>query len=464
MASTTIVEYWQGEVDRIGTATTGELDVAKAALKQAQQDEADANAALTASAADVTSKRDQVDAQRRALAAIPMPADGDPLLVAMADALVKWRRAIADNVAKETARNEARAKRERVNDRVNLLSTRLAEARTTLKQETDAAAKVSAWKSAVSIAPLKNIKTAATAVSTAAAETKMKSYFPSNANAAKDLLKQVRVRRTLAHNQSAGAARAAANEQARMSDRNGLSKGTPALRRAHDQAVAALEGFMHAKERLDAASQAVTQVAQRVAPPLTPAQSGALNDPAKKGARETALALIAARDGAANELVVGQMAYDDALLAAQLANPGQTDAQLRGNDPALKTQYDDINDPATGFIKKRDDARAGVTQNAIDTAGAWLAAVPDSLWDEFDLFENAKDALDVLKAKDPADFAQDADNAEQALAANLDATLQQRLADEALAADAKQAAALADGQRELAKRREQAAVRYVNEV
>src|SRR5262245_24189097 len=146
MAFNTIVDYWQSEVDRIRTSNTGALDVAKADLAKAQEDEAKANASLTDSAKVVTSTRDDVDKQRRALAAIPMPADGDPLLVAMADAIAKWRDAVADNVAKEAASNVARVRRERANDRVTALAAAGDEAEAALKREKEFAAKVAIWK------------------------------------------------------------------------------------------------------------------------------------------------------------------------------------------------------------------------------------------------------------------------------------------------------------------------------
>jgi len=80
----TLTQYWNDEVTRL-----------QAALASAQSDLAllrtavpSSEAAQRTTADEVRKQADAVAAARRELAAIPMPADGDPLLNAMEDAQV----------------------------------------------------------------------------------------------------------------------------------------------------------------------------------------------------------------------------------------------------------------------------------------------------------------------------------------------------------------------------------------
>ena len=80
----TLTQYWNDEASRLELALAAEqatLATLRNALTLAQ-------AAQRAAADAARDQADAVAAARRALAAIPMPADGDPLLVRMQDALI----------------------------------------------------------------------------------------------------------------------------------------------------------------------------------------------------------------------------------------------------------------------------------------------------------------------------------------------------------------------------------------
>src|SRR5258706_6667632 len=123
------------------TAAEQALAATQAQLAAAVATEAQANTAYTQASSDLTTKRDALDKARKALAVIPMPADGDALVASMRAAMVAWRKAGAGQVAADDARLRARDERQRLGDNAAALAARLDATKAALKDETDASAK-----------------------------------------------------------------------------------------------------------------------------------------------------------------------------------------------------------------------------------------------------------------------------------------------------------------------------------
>jgi hypothetical protein len=484
---TTLVDYWTSEVNRIQTlppdplpvppappfVATGELVDTKPALDAATKEEADANEALTKSAQAVTDARRKVDDARAKLAGIPMPADGNPLLVDMRNALVEWRDAVAAHVASESVRNDKRAARERLADRVAALTQAWTAAKAELERQKTAARKVTQWMADAAQAPLKDAKTKADALLASQdrtnAEANVKGDFPSNATAAKSLFARVRARRTLSAARSA--ATTARAEDARSQNQSWLESTTRAsaktavLQRAYDDAIAALEELTHSGERLNAAAAVFRQIATRTAPPLTQAQIDELNDAAKKQDRETALAHLTARDKAQSDYFQAVVDYGNALLAEQVKTPWKSESDLLNDVAALKDKKDDLDPTKAGSTaKKLASAKAAVTAAEAALLKAWVAVVPDAAWEQLDGLERSLAQAQAVSAATPAAIRANCTAAETALAKNLDDCRTERRIEEVLSASMKQRTAEEMAERDLSPRREQAAVRFVDEV
>jgi hypothetical protein len=461
---TTLVEFWTAEAARLNAA----LAVARAALDTASAAEAAAVAAFTASGNALRDAKDEVDAARKKLAAIPMPADGDPLLADMRNALVKWRDAAAAHVATDADLRAKRAQRSALTARAGLLAARLSDAAQQLQAEQDAAKQRADWMTAAGASPLKDLPTAAGDALTAfaaQASAKVEGDFPSNAQADKSFLARARARRALgaqplnaAVDVDAGAAAVNTTWDEKTTRE---SAKTAALQRAFQAAVDALHDYVQAPQRLEQARAALQSLAARPSSPLSAAQRAELitADATLKSSREAALIKLKARDDAQAALLTAKTAYDKALFAAQAADPDKTEADLLAADAGLKSKHDDV------AAKQADlTAAEGVVAASLPVLKTWFAAVPDLLWDQLDALDGAQAALNAIKAINPANLVNAVKSTEQAVAQNLEAcSKERRLIDLLRAGLGQRDAALAD-ERELAPRRRQAAARFIAEV
>lgn len=462
----TLSGFWSAETSRLGT----QLASARAAALTAATDESSASADLALTGKQLQDARARVEAARKALAAIPMPADGDPLLLEMRQAVVDMRAAAALQVEADTALRMQRAQRINAAASVSLLEKQLADARQQSKVEDKASAERSSWINAAKVAPLKDLPAlATTALSSfaAGAKAKVEADFPSNADPDKDFLTRVRARRALAATISARAQ--AVRDDALTTARTWEESSTrelaqiAALRRTFETKAMALKNFFQAPGRVKQAQEQLKALANRPASPLTVAQGKELNtaNATLKGIREDMLPLLKACDDAQNTLLAAEEVYAKTLLATLLANPGKTEAELVVSDATLKAKKKDVDDAATAV----DDAEADPAFVAhLPELEAWFAAVPDVLWEQLETMDNAVADLNAVKAAVPATLISDLATAEDALAVQLEAARKESLfvatLAEALAVDQQSVQV----EEELDASRRQAAGRFVERV
>lgn len=393
MALLTLTQYWTDEVARITPVLTkvrSDLAVLRNSLMTAQQAARDGSDAVRISG-------DDVEAVRRNLALIPMPADGDPLLLAMSDALVAWRVALAQQANVDLALQAARSAVAQAESREQALAAELGAAAASLATEKIRADERKLMVDALTSGALKNLAVdAAKALSDfeAAARGKIEGEFPSGSSAAKDLLKRVRDRRALVEESLnlAAAVQGAA-----------FTAGSEALdiaQREFVQALAAVRKANEAAPRLATDTATLQRIAALAAPILTASQSQALKDAAKKSARESALLKLKAVDDKQRLMRVAQADYDKALNAALRSDPDKSQAVLDGG--AIKTEADDLAARKQAWKDACDALKADPVEYKL--LQSWFAAVPDTLWDELDAFDTAVARLTALKSPTPAEL------------------------------------------------------------
>ncbi|WP_313952981.1 hypothetical protein [Accumulibacter sp.] len=454
----TLTQYWNAEVTRLATALSAE-QVALASLRNSL---AAAQAVQRAAADAVRSQGNAVTAARKALAGIPMPADGDPLLLQMEQALAELAAARVGLANAELEVQGLRADLGRQQQRAEVLTEELGVARTVLLQATQDAAARAAMADALTTGDLAGLAAdaaAALAADAANARARVESEFPSSATAAKDFLKRVRARRAIVE---ASASAAVSVESAAF---NASHDALAQAQRAYAAAQQGVVALHQAAPALAADSATLSRLAALpvAVPPtsfpiLTQWQRAHLHDASKKSARETALAKLKDVDDAGAAVRVAQASYDQALYAALKAEPDATQAQLDATTiSAERTTLD-------GKLADLMTARAALDGGARATLQAWFAAVPDTLWEALEGLDRALARLTLLQGPPTAAALLSALNAaETSLASALSAArLAQREANGADAAYRRASAArLAEnetqGQRALAFARSSAA-------
>lgn len=461
----TLSGFWTTETSRLTT----QLATTRAALVAAGADESSAAADLALTAKQLQDAKARVEAARKALAGIPMPADGDPLLVEMRQALIDVRAATALQIEADVALRQQRTRRAALSTAVAVQEKALNEAQARLKAEDKATAERTAWVNAAKAAPLKDLPAAAnTALGFAAgAKTKVEGDFPSNATADKDFLTRVRARRSLAasvetHAQAVAddaVATAKTWEEASTREQAKLA----ALQRDFDAKARALKAFFDAPARVKQAQEQLKALANRPVSPLTPAQDKELNTPdaGLKTIREDMLPLLKACDDAQATLLAAEEAYAKTLLATLLANPGKTEAELLISDATLKAKKKDVDDAAQAVEDAETDAAFVAHLPELE---AWFAAVPDALWEQLETLDTAVADLTAIKNSVPATLISDLAAAEDALALQLAEVRkeQQFVATLVEALDVGHAAAEIED--ELNPARQKAAARFVERV
>jgi hypothetical protein len=434
--ATTLKQYWTDEVARI-TARLAALDTELNALRGTPTivgTLGTAQAALADASSDVTAQAKAVDDARKALAAIPMPGDGDPLLVAMEDALI----ALAD--ARASLADADRDVQARTADLTRLLGQQaalqaaLAEATAALARANKDADTRLAWTTALTTGEISTLAAdaaAALAASEATARSRVEGEFPSNAAAEKDFLTRARARRALP---LSSLAQAVTVETAAV---NADAAALAEARRAWDAAVDALRLTVQAAPRLAADTATLQRLAALpAAHPAAPAsypvvtvwQHNRLHDAGKKADRENALAKLKDVEDAAADVRAAQTAYDNALHAALVADPDKTPAELDAG--VVKPKKDEVVTKQALLATKR----AALSADEIHAVKGWFAAVPDTLWDALDKLDTAAARLKALVGPPaPAALISAMNTAEATLAAALEAA--RHAARQAAAAD-----------------------------
>lgn len=412
----TLKQYWNDEVTRL----TAALSTQRTAVAALGAQLLAAEVAQRSAAVDVRTQSDAVNAARSALAAIAMPADGDPLLITMGNAQAALAAAQVALARGELAVLGLRAELARQEQRARSLDLALTEAQNTLAAETARASDRTAMIDALTTgaqATLAADAAAALTASEATARARVESEFPANATAAKDFLKRVRARRAIVADSATAATAVAtlaynANNSALAQAQLAFGAAVAAVRRTADAApsLAADTATLVALAALPAANP------PNSFPILTKWQRALLHAASKKTAREDALAKLAAVDAAQSAVRTKQTAYDKALHAAMAAEPDKTVAQL--DTTTLSTERGELDTKITDLAT----ARAAINATESATLQAWFAAVPEALWQSLESLDTAVARLGALKGPPtPADLITAMNNAEAALVTALTA-------------------------------------------
>ena len=403
----TLTQYWIDEAGRLDQALGAvRTDTGIARLAQAA---AQTQSRLAADAVRVAS--DTVAVARKALAGIPTPADGDPLLLAMSNALVAWHEALHAQAGADLALQSTKAEVERLQALEAALLLDLTEVKAAQQLESKAslqrAAAVVALSAGGTWATLAADAAQALSDSEAGARSRVEGEFPTNATANKNFMGRVRARRALVLDSASQAQDVATTGQAASTTALALAQ------RQFDQAWQAVRSLVDTAPRLADDRDTLVRLAALPAPHptapisypiLTPPQHDALFDASLKSAREAVLVKLAAADDAEKDWRKAQSVYDKALNAALKANPAKTVTEL--NSAEVKTEFDDLTAKAGARTTKRGELTSDAAAYA--TLQAWFAAVPDLLWDTLDHLDNAIARLNVFKgAPTPAQRLQD---------------------------------------------------------
>ncbi|HSC79550.1 MAG TPA: hypothetical protein VLC08_04290 [Chitinolyticbacter sp.] len=383
----------------VEAATATQLADAREALRQAREAVADAVEARTAASADAARLR-------RLLGNIPMPADGEPLLEELADAIAEERAAAAALTEAELERTEASTALARLTEAVEHAGAlRLAADADLVATQTRIAARDAAIDSAKTGAASGAKQAATNALSSAdyaAAKTRVESYLPPV------LYNRARERFALAATAATRAAQiadATAAEFATALQQSGLPEDKlPALERAYNLAEGKLLDYAsQAVSAVASASATLVRLAQPTLPPaLTADQRAEIEDAAALGDRQAAVAAEGARDTALQTLADKEALLEIERIKVLAANP----------DADLDTLDDDPNTPLGAATVAWQQAHAAYTTAEDDfttkpalpksthavTLLAWQTAVPESVWSELESFWRAEDVLNRYKA------------------------------------------------------------------
>lgn len=437
--ATTLKQFWSDEVARI-SARLASLDTELTTLRGSPVTTGTltlAQDALAAASSAVATQTKAADDARKALAGIPMPGDADPLLVAMAQALMDLADARANLAGNDQAVQAKSAELNRLQGQQAALQAALSDANKALSRADKDAATRQTWVDALTSGDLMNLATdaaAALAASEATARARVEGEFPSNATPAKDFLSRARARRGLAQGSLTQASTVASAA---------VSAASSALARAQrsfDAAALAVRQAFDAAPRLATDSAELQRLAAlpaaHPAPPtrypiVSVWQHQRLHDASQKTNRENALAKLSDVDQAAADLRTAQAAYDSALHTAMAANPDQTQAELDAG--VVKPKKDDLSAQQATLSAKR----GAISGAEISLVKAWFAAVPNPLWDALDQLDSAVSRLMALVGPPaPAALIAALTAAEAALVTALDAdrVAQRQLDSTALAA------------------------------
>ena len=201
----TRTQYWNDEVTRLNAALSAE----QAAVATLRGTLTVAQTFQRAAADAVRSQGEALAAARKALAAIPMPADGDPLLVQMEEALAALAAARVGQANAEFEVQSLRADLAAGQERTGVLGSELVAARRALSQATQESAAHTVISDALTTGSLATLATeaaAALAADAADARDRVEGEFPSSVTAAEDFLKRVRARRAIVEASATAAA------------------------------------------------------------------------------------------------------------------------------------------------------------------------------------------------------------------------------------------------------------------
>lgn len=387
----TLSTYWSDEVTRIKAT----LAATRLELASARQAGIASRQTLRDTSALVQTRSEALVVIRKLLGGIPVPADGDPLLAQLSDALIALSDAQSQQAKAERSAQALKAKAALLEARETALVADLAQAEAQGAKAVAAAADRQKVADALSTGLWQTVAVdAAQALSdfAATATSRVESSFPTSDPAAKYLLTRIRARRDLVRTQLSEQATVVAAAHTASHDALGQAQ------QAHAQAWAKVRAYIDLAPRWADDRLTLKALASLPAPNpptfpiLTPAQHKRLHDPVKLGPRETTLALLKAVDDKEEALRLAQAAYDTAYHAAIAAKPDASLTDLHAGD--LKTVLKAVTDKTTERKDAQDLLRADPGYGDLQ---AWLAAIPDTLWEALDQLDTAVASLNKLK-------------------------------------------------------------------
>jgi len=387
-----------------------------------------ADSALKAAADDLAKANAKLAEIRRKLALIGMPADGEPLLTELRDAIIDQRGKVAALAIADLAQAKAAARLAQAQSLLPALQTRLSAAEAAAKAAADAKKRRDKAIAEIAAEPLKDINQAATdalaSPEYAAAKMRIEGALPAplrgqaaaRSQQALDAVGRAEARQAAARAESDG-----------LAEETGLATDTlPRLKRMEAGAEADLLRWVDGvPRRMTTAVAALKRLATLNAPPLTAEQKASID--ADATARGKAAQAEEKWDAA-------RVKVEDTLNALEIKR-----LELHAADPDVDTSTAEA-DPTTAIGKLRekwDKATAdfgtedGKFTAAMRTAMArWRAAVPDSLWLEAEAFLAADADLKQLKTASAAPLVAALKNAEAGeLAALIDDAKRRRRLD-----------------------------------
>jgi hypothetical protein len=461
---TTILDYAQQRRDNAKLAVAA----AQQLLAQAQSSVAAKSDELAKATDDFADLIRQADEIRKKLASVPTPADGDALLDALEQLIIRSRTQRAVILKAQADLDAARADGESAQSLLNADSARLAAAESQAQEAGQSSKRRDKLKAALGAAPLSTISADAAEALTKApftdAKTRIEADIPAKLLTRADerlAAEAARIAKTVSDAQAAEDA--ALDER----DENGGAAGQAESQwAAFLRAEAAAQDFVSsAQSRFDGAQAALARVADVKQSPLTPEQAARINDATLKAAREAAVDAEKARDGKLRDLLSAGDALEAEILKAIADNENPDDVQavqdaradLTAAEAAFKTADDawrakekdrdaalaDVEakqaalakaiqaavaakknpdtDPDVG-VAKTDLTNAQITLKTAENTyrqsdhgilHAWEAAVPDTTWQLLADYEAARRTLDELIASDSAKLVGDLETAEE---------------------------------------------------
>jgi len=416
MPSPLVVQATQ-ETGRYQTATTDAL----AAFGSRQAAQTAAEVVVGTRTAELADLAAQIAAVRAALAAVPMPADGDPLLVQLATLLAALHNKQGESLTAQTLLAQAKASTARASAELTRAQQQLAAATANEARVKAEDAERLAWVAALSQPPLDTLKADATAALTAAPFTTALARVDTNVPAelrtrARERYVAQRARITAARAYATAAEDRATQEQA---DAEGASGDVAQKTLDFNRAAAALRAYVAtAKERLDRAIALAEGVL--ASPQLTTQQKARVTDTALTTPGITAAGIEKDRDLAAAAVAAKQALYDDAVLAALVDDPDTdptTAADVITAQTALTT--------AVGDLTTKQGLYTPAVRADLDK---WEAALPDTMWKQLAAVEDARAILTELGGITAASLTGPLTAAESALVLKLDAAAARRRA------------------------------------
>ncbi|MBB5019147.1 hypothetical protein HNQ59_002445 [Chitinivorax tropicus] len=393
----TLVEFatqWRDEQKTQSTQAASAVSAAQSQVTAAQ-------ASLSMARGELSASTDQLVAIRTQLGKIPMPADGEPLLVALREAIATQRAKAAAVTSAELAAGLAQATLTSAQLRLERLTKALASAESELAAATAAKNKRQAALDALAASPVADVKQAATdALASAdytAAKQRIKDSLPAT------LLARVTER--------AGLATGLADRQAALADAVLALADTESevttlagdkltrLTRALDQAERNLMLYTsRATADLASAVANLSYLANTGNNVLTPQQKAHLNDAALSADRNSAAQAESERDVAA-------VALADALKVLQGERAKVLAADPAADLTALEADgTSDLGKAKTAWQVAKDTLdKAGTGKEVLYTSAMratmteWQASVPDALWADLSRWLDADAALARLK-------------------------------------------------------------------